>query len=260
MINYVKNEILILAGGLGTRFSEETTLIPKPMIRINGDPIIFHLIEIFLKQGFTNFAIATGYKSDSIENYLKEKFSLQFIEDNSFGNTIEYHYSNSSQKFRIVNSGVAAFTSKRIMDSLKNSSADLVITTYGDGLANVVLSKLLSFHKSHNRIATVTAVHPPARFGYMSISDDMVTEFSEKNQAREGWINGGFFVFDNKIKSFFPDNDQPFEYSVLPRLVEHGQLMAYRHHGFWKPMDTLRDKTEFEEILKNGVNKPWLNF
>jgi glucose-1-phosphate cytidylyltransferase len=237
-------KIIIIAGGLGTRIAEETEDKPKPMVLINDKPIIWHLMNIFCVQGFNEFIISTGYKSEVIENWVQNN---QVLDSNS-----------NRMKISIVNTGLHTQTGGRISEVMKTLPPEKVIATYGDGLANVSVNKLLNFHNKHGKLATVTAVRPPARFGYMKIKKNKVTHFGEKNQSDEGWINGGFFVLDPKVAGYVESINEPFESKALVRLANESQLMAYHHEGFWQPMDTLREKREIEKeaLLKTP---PWLN-
>jgi glucose-1-phosphate cytidylyltransferase len=226
-------KIIIIAGGLGTRISEETEDKPKPMVLINDKPIIWHLMNIFCLQGFNEFIISTGYKSEVIENWVKNNK----IQDSS----------SNLMKIQTIDTGLNTQTGGRISEVMKTLPGEKVIATYGDGLANISIKKLLAFHNSHGKLATVTAVRPPARFGYMKIDKNKVTHFGEKNQSDEGWINGGFFVLEPKVNDFVESVNEPFESGALVRLAEESQLMAYHHEGFWQPMDTLREKKELEK-------------
>jgi glucose-1-phosphate cytidylyltransferase len=226
-------KIIIIAGGLGTRISEETEDKPKPMVLINDKPIIWHLMNIFGVQGYNDFVISTGYKSEVIENWVKN-------------NKIQDSNSNL-MKIQTINTGLNTQTGGRISEVMKTLPSEKVIATYGDGLANISIKKLLTFHNSHGKLATITAVRPPARFGYMKIDKNKVTHFGEKNQSDEGWINGGFFVLEPKVNDFVESVNEPFESGALVRLVKESQLMAYHHEGFWQPMDTLREKRELEK-------------
>ena len=237
-------KIIIIAGGLGTRIAEETEDKPKPMVLINDKPIIWHLMNIFCVQGFNEFIISTGYKSEVIENWIKNN---------------KIHDSNSNlMKIQTINTGLNTQTGGRISEVMKTLPSEKVIATYGDGLANISVKNLLAFHNSHGKMATVTAVRPPARFGYMRIDKNEVTHFGEKNQSDEGWINGGFFVLEPKVNDFVESVNEPFESGALVRLAKESQLMAYHHEGFWQPMDTLREKRELEKeaLLETP---PWLN-
>ena len=226
-------KVIIIAGGLGTRIAEETDDKPKPMVLINNKPIIWHLMNIFCLQGLSEFIISTGYKSEVIETWVQDN---QILDSNS-----------NKMKISTVYTGLHTQTGGRISEVMKTLMQEKVIATYGDGLANVSVKKLLDFHSAHGKLATVTAVRPPARFGYMKIENNKVTHFGEKNQADEGWINGGFFVLDPKVANYVESINEPFETGALVRLANESNLMAYHHKGFWQPMDTLREKRELEK-------------
>lgn len=237
-------KIIIIAGGLGTRISEETEDKPKPMVLINDKPIIWHLMNIFSLQGYSEFIISTGYKSEIIENWVHNN---KIVDLNS-----------KQMKIKTLNTGLNTQTGGRIAEVMKTIPGERVIATYGDGLANIKISKLLAFHLFHGKLATVTAVRPPARFGYMKIENGLVTHFGEKNQSDEGWINGGFFVLEPKVSNLVHSRIEPFESGALVRLSNQEQLMAYSHDKFWQPMDTLREKRDLEKLALLQT-PPWLN-
>ena len=229
---------IILAGGLGTRISEETENKPKPMVLIGDKPLLWHVMNIFAEQGFKDFIIAAGYKSEVIESWAEEILE--------------------PWNARILNTGIESQTGDRVRKCMEAFPEDRYFVTYGDGLGNVDLRALLRTHLYNKKIATVTAVRPPARFGVLEIENSMVTHFGEKDQASSGWINGGFFVFEREIASYIPANSsEVLEANTLPRLARDGELVANLHFGFWKPMDTLREKNELEALLGNGA-VPWL--
>ena len=235
--------VIIIAGGLGTRIAEETEDKPKPMVLINGKPILWHLMNIFSLQGNHDFIISTGYKSEVIENWV---YNNKILDSNK-----------DIMNIKTINTGLNTQTGGRISEIMKILPNEKVIATYGDGLANVSIKNLLNFHNSHKKLATVTAVRPPARFGYMKIDKDVVTHFGEKNQSDEGWINGGFFVLEPKVTEYVESINEPFETGALIRLSNESNLMAYHHEGFWQPMDTLREKRELE--IEASLETPaWL--
>ena len=221
---------------MGTRISEETGDKPKPMVLINKKPILWHLMNIFSLQGLNEFIISTGYKSEVIENWVQNN---QIFDSNL-----------NRMKISIINTGLHTQTGGRISEIMKNFPDENFIATYGDGLANVPIKELLNFHSSHGNLATVTAVRPPARFGYMKIKKNVVTHFGEKNQSDEGWINGGFFVLNSKVKDYVKSINEPFETGALVRLANESKLIAFHHKGFWQPMDTLREKNLLEAESK----------
>jgi len=228
---------IILAGGLGTRISEETYDKPKPMVEISGKPMLWHIMNVFARQGVTDFVIATGYKGEIIHEWAEK------LEE-------PWHINS-------LDTGLNTQTGGRIKIALESIGDELVIATYGDGLANVNISALIRRHEQSELLATVTAVRPPARFGVLESSNGLVTHFGEKNQADAGWINGGFFVLSQKVGKYVAGPAEPFETGALPRLVKDRQLGVYYHEGFWKPMDTLREKEELSSFAVSGT-PPWL--
>ena len=235
-------KIVILAGGLGTRISEETDNKPKPMVLINKKPLIWHLMNIFAKQNYNEFIIASGYKSEVIEMW------VEVIKHNSF---------ESSWKIEVLDTGLETQTGGRIAKCMKTVPNERVLVTYGDGLANVSILSLIQFHEKANAKATVTAVRPPARFGVLDIENGEVKHFGEKSQSDSGWINGGFFILEPDVQNYIFSADEPFETGALPRLVKENSLRAYQHFGFWQPMDTLREKLDLE-VHANKAIPPWL--
>jgi glucose-1-phosphate cytidylyltransferase len=229
---------IILAGGLGTRISEETADKPKPMVEIAGKPMLWHIMSIFAKQGITEFLIATGYKGHVISDWVE---------------TITEPWD-----IRAIETGLNTQTGGRIAECMKSVPGERVFATYGDGLGNVNLKSLISFHEHQGRLATVTAVRPPARFGVLESENGVVTRFGEKNQADSGWINGGYFLLESQVQTYIHALSEPFESGALPRLVEERQLMSFHHNGFWQPMDTLREKQDLEKLAV--MNPPaWLD-
>jgi glucose-1-phosphate cytidylyltransferase len=230
-------KVLILAGGLGTRISEETADKPKPMVTLGGKPILWHLMNIYAKQGFSDFVVATGYRGNVITDWVSQL--------------------KTDWKITPIDTGLETQTGGRIKMCMDQFPGERVLATYGDGLGNINLEKLIQFHEHHGRFATLTAVRPPARFGYLSTQDGQVVHFGEKNQSDAGWINGGFFVLDAHVANYIHNLDEPFETGALPRLTEHKHLMAYEHFGFWQPMDTLREKNDLEKLAIKSL-PPWL--
>lgn len=254
-------KIIILAGGLGTRLSEETANKPKPMVLLDDKPILWHLMSIFSKQGFNDFVLALGYKSEVVKRWLVDLNELSGnlrIETKSNKFSKLDHSPEIDWKIIALETGLDSLTGKRIKKCLDVFPNERVLVTYGDGLANINLENLINFHESHGKIATVTAVHPPARFGYMEIGQsENVEVFSEKNQLNTGWINGGFFILEPELSKYLTDDNSAFETSVLPKLVEDNNLMAYKHESFWQPMDTIREKEELGKLARLST-PPWL--
>ncbi len=255
-------KVIILAGGLGTRISEETNDKPKPMVLIDDKPILWHLMNIFSTQGYEEFVLALGYRGDVIKRWLLD---LNDLAGNITIDTLKkkvHHLQADSElswKVTAIETGLNTQTGGRIAQCMRAFPGERVIATYGDGLANINIKKLLAFHESHGKLATVTAVRPPARFGFLDIRGDKVANFGEKNQADAGWINGGFFVLEPEVKDYVQADSEPFETGALPRLVSNNQLMAFHHDAFWQPMDTLRERNELAE-LSRMTPPPWLNW
>ena len=237
-------KVVILAGGFGTRISEYTKTIPKPMIKINKLPILLHIMKIYISYGYTKFYIAAGYKKNIIEKYFKN-FSKN-------GKEFQQILFKKKCSINILNTGKKSMTGGRLKRVSKYiRSNENFMFTYGDGLSNVNLSKLEKFHLKNKRIATVTAVRPPARFGELTINRKIVTKFLEKPQVSKGWINGGFFVANKKIFRFIKNDKTILEKEPLERLAKKKSLIAFKHYGFWRCMDTKRDKDFLEKLSKN---------
>ena len=229
---------IILAGGAGTRISEETIDKPKPMVLLDDKPIIWHLMNIYAQQGIQDFVIATGYLGNVISEWVADL--------------------KTPWKITALDTGEKTMTGGRIRQCLEYIGEERAFATYGDGLGNVNLKKLLDFHINQGRHATVTAVRPPARFGLLDSSNGLVTSFTEKNQSHGGWINGGFFVLESNVRDFVKSDLEPFETGAIPRMVSGAHLSAFHHEDFWQPMDTLREKHELAKLAKTE-NPPWLN-
>jgi glucose-1-phosphate cytidylyltransferase len=253
-------KVIILAGGLGTRISEETADKPKPMVLIDDKPILWHLMNVFSSQGFNEFVLALGYRSEVVKRWVLDLNDLSGnIQLATLNKNVEHLDSGSSVDWTVtaLETGLKTQTGGRISRCMNFLKGQRVIATYGDGLANIDVFELIKFHESHGKLATLTAVRPPARFGYVDIKDGVVSRFGEKNQSDEGWINGGFFVLEPEVSNYVFSDDEPFESGALPRLVEENQLMAYQHEGFWQPMDTLREKQELAKLSEQNP-PPWL--
>lgn len=230
---------IILAGGFGTRISEETDTKPKPMVLLGEKPILWHVMNVFAKQGVSDFIIATGYKSEIIHNWVT---------------SIEEPWS-----VKAIDTGLETQTGGRIKKCLESVTDSRIFVTYGDGVGNINLKNLVNFHEKSSRLATVTAVRPPARFGVLESSNGEVTHFGEKSQADAGWINGGFFVLERGVISYIDGLQDSFEAQTLPRLVQQKELGAFHHEGFWQPMDTLREKNLLTQ-LASEIPPPWIAF
>lgn len=250
---------IILAGGLGTRLSEETTVRPKPMVEIGGKPILWHIMKIYAAGGIQDFVVALGYKGEMIKEYFLNFYSINnnISIDLSRGHVAVQNGNQPDWKVDLVDTGIHTQTGGRIkrLSSWIGEDSTFMMT-YGDGLANIDVKQLLDFHRSHGCHATVTTVRPPARFGGIVFDGDRVAEFTEKPQTGEGWINGGFFVLNRAVFDYIADDEAIWERKPLEQLARDRQLMAYRHEGFWQPMDTLREKFLLEELWTEG-NAPW---
>ena len=255
-------KIIILVGGFGTRISEETNDKPKPLVLIDSKPILWHLMKIFLIQGFSDFTLALGYKSEIVKRWLIDLHLLSgnIKVDVQTGRIERLEDFEIGSKWQVtaLETGLNSQTGTRIRMCMERYPDETIIVTYGDGLANINLKELIKFHNDHGKLATVTAVRPPARFGHIQLNGSLVSHFGEKNQSDVGWINGGFFVLNSKVLEYFSNEDEPFETGALPRLVSSGELMAYQHFGYWQPMDTLRDKHELSKLAISEL-PPWLN-
>jgi glucose-1-phosphate cytidylyltransferase len=253
-------KIAILAGGLGTRISEETDTKPKPMVLIDDKPILWHLMNTFALQGFNEFVLALGYKSEVIKRWLVDLHELEgnfTVEINKQKIEKIEKLNSNDWKVTALETGLDSQTGGRVSKILTFLKNERVIVTYGDGLANVNINKLIEFHESHGKLATVTAVRPPARFGYLELEDSTVTHFGEKNQLDTGWINGGFFVLEPEVVKYIESDTEPFEVGALPRLAKEKNLKAFMHSGFWQPMDTLRERNNLANMAKLNP-PPWL--
>lgn len=249
---------VILAGGFGTRISEETASKPKPMVEIGGRPLLWHLLAYYAQFGHREFVIACGYRGEVIKQYFHDLpvHAADWTVELRTGHREVVNQQAPDWRVHVVDTGQRTLTGGRLRRVASMIQDQTFMVTYGDGLSNVDLHRLLAFHRAHGRLATVTAVHPPARFGAMTLDGDSVRLFSEKPQASEGWINGGFFVFEPGVLAHMPDDSISLERGPLEALAEQGQLMAYRHEGFWQPMDTLREKNLLESLWAEG-NAPW---
>lgn len=250
-------KIVIFAGGIGSRITEESHLKPKPMIEIGGRPVLWHIMKIFEAQGFNDFIICLGYKGHMIKDYFINYFnhSSDFTVDLSTGKKTIHSTDSNTFKVTLVDTGLNTRTAGRLKRIKQHIGDEDFMLTYGDGVADIDLNKLLDFHKSHGKIATITSVRPPQTFGRLSIGPDgKVIHFKEKTQDDSIWINGGFFVLKNKVFDFLPENsdDVMWEESPLEELTLSGELFAYNHYGFWKCLDAMRDKIELDALWENN--------
>jgi len=251
-------KVVILAGGFGTRLSEETHLIPKPMIEIGGRPMLWHIMKIYSHYGFNDFVILLGYKGYLIKQYFQDYFLHQ--SDVTFDlkqNKMEIH-SSVSEPWRVtlLDTGLQSQTGGRLLRAKNHLNDGPFLFTYGDGVSDVNLTELISFHRKMKKKVTVTAVQPEGRFGSLNIENHLVTRFNEKPKGDGSWINGGFFVCEQDIFNYLRTDETIFEKEPLESLALEGELSSFKHQGFWKPMDTLRDKTVLEEMWKNS-QAPW---
>jgi glucose-1-phosphate cytidylyltransferase len=250
---------VILAGGLGTRLSEETSVRPKPMVEIGGQPILWHLMNIYAHYELKRFVLALGYKSEVIKDYfLRYHATNSDITVSLCNGAVEYHKTHRRDwEVRMIDTGVGTLTGGRLHRLEPHlRDAGTFMLTYGDGVGDINIAELLEFHKQHGRIATLSAVRPPARFGTMQFDGNRVVNFKEKPQTQEGWINGGFFVFEPAVFDYLHGDDTVLEADPLERLAENGELMAYRHYGFWQCMDTVRDRNRLQSLWESG-EAPW---
>lgn len=247
----------ILAGGVGSRLSEETVLKPKPMVEIGGRPILWHIMMHYATYGFKDFVIALGYKGEYIKKYMSDYCSLSgdMTVDLGSGRIERHGRRREDWRVELIDTGQGTGTGGRIKRLVPHMGGTFFMT-WGDGVSTVDLRALLAFHKGHGKIATVTAVRPPARFGRLDLEGDRVARFAEKPQLEEGWINGAYFVLEPEVADYIDGDSTMFEQGPLERLAREGQLMAFRHEGFWQCMDTLRDRVRLEQLWESGA-APW---
>ncbi len=252
-------KVVILAGGFGTRLSEETVNLPKPMVEIGGKPILWHIMKIYSHYGYNDFIICLGYKGYIIKEYFMNYFMhMSDITVDLSNGGIKVHNSKAENwKVTLVDTGLDTMTGGRIKRIKDHLNGERFMLTYGDGVADVNINSLVKFHESHERLATITAVQPSGRFGALRINDDKKVEnFVEKPAGDGAWINGGFFVLEPQVIDYIKDDNTSWEREPLENLTKESQLFAYKHEGFWKPMDTLRDKIELERLWSTK-EAPW---
>lgn len=251
-------KVVILAGGLGTRLAEETELKPKPMIEIGGKPILWHIMKNYAHYGVKEFLIALGYKGEVIKRYFLDYHSMGSDMTINLGNGKVKKQKSESENWSVhlIDTGLDTLTGGRVKRLEPLLKQETFMVTYGDGVADIDIRALLKFHRAHGCIGTVSAVRPPSRFGGIVLDGNRVAEFTEKPQIGEGWINGGFMVFEPAMFQYLKDDHSILETDVLERLAKDRQLVAYRHNRFWQCMDTLRDKRQLEQLWQSGKS-PW---
>jgi glucose-1-phosphate cytidylyltransferase len=248
----------ILAGGLGTRLSEETTIKPKPMVEIGGRPLLWHIMNIYAHYGFKEFVIALGYKGEIIKEYFLNyhHHSRSLTVNLKTGDVIAHQRDGEDWIVHLLDTGTETNTGGRVKQMADFIGKETFMMTYGDGVCNINILRLIAFHKAQKRLVTMTAARPPARFGQMLIQDHSVIQFKEKPQLGEGWINGGFFVLEPEITKYIENESTAWEFESLEQIAADGQLAAYPHEDFWQCMDTLRDVHLLEKLWQEG-NAPW---
>ncbi|NOT34581.1 MAG: glucose-1-phosphate cytidylyltransferase [Candidatus Eisenbacteria bacterium] len=251
-------QTVILAGGLGTRLSEETSLRPKPMVEIGDRPILHHIMDLYASQGFDEFVVALGYLGHMIKRYVVDWTTLSgdLAVDLKTGGVVRHESTPRHWKVNLVETGAATETGGRLKRCTSHLRREPFMLTYGDGVCDVDLRALVAFHRAHGKLATVTAVHPPARFGELDLNGDRVEAFAEKRQLKQGWINGGFMVLEPRVLDIITGDDTVLERDVLEVLAGQGELCAFRHEGFWQCMDTLRDVRTLSDMWQTG-KAPW---
>lgn len=252
-------KVAILAGGQGTRLAEETNLIPKPMVEIGERPILWHIMKHYAASGFNEFVLLLGYKSSIIKSFMLNYRALTGSSsvDMSTGTVHQHDVCGEDWVVHLLETGLHTMTGGRVQQAMDFAHGEELMLTYGDGVSNVDLKGLLDFHRGHGRLATMTVVKPKTLFGHLQLDDERVVEFAEKPQQFEGWINGGFFVLSPGVRRYLTDDDEmPFERMPLEQLAADDQLRAWRHNGFWQPMDSIKDRRFLEDLWAEG-SPPW---
>jgi glucose-1-phosphate cytidylyltransferase len=251
-------KVAILAGGAGTRLAEETDIKPKPMVEIGGRPIMWHIFRHYAYYGFNEFVVALGYKGEYVKKYMSDYCALEHNMTVDFSSSTISRHKNYQLDWKVdlIDTGHGTLTGGRILRLKPYVGSGTFMLTWGDGVSDVNLTELLAFHRRHGKLATMTAVRPPARFGHLEFDGDQVIKFSEKPQTAEGWINGAYFVLEPGIFDYIDGDQTQWELEPLQRLSAEGQLMAYRHNSFWQCMDTLRDKLLLQGLWDSG-KPPW---
>ena len=251
-------KVAILAGGVGSRIAEESETKPKPMVEIGGRPILWHIMKYYAEYGHRDFVVALGYKGEVIKRFMTDYCSLasDVTVDTGTGHVDVHDGERDRWRVSLIDTGQSTATGGRIKRLAPHIGDETFMLTWGDGLSTIDLDALLAFHRSHGKLATLTAVRPPARFGHLEMTGDQIVEFSEKPQTGEGWINGAFFVLEPQVFDYVAGDETQWEREPLEALAKDGQLMAFRHHDFWQCMDTLRDRKLLEELWSSG-KPPW---
>jgi glucose-1-phosphate cytidylyltransferase len=251
-------KVILLAGGRGTRIAEESSIRPKPLVEIGGKPLLWHIMNIYAAYGYKEFLVACGYKGEMIKEYFHnfQWHNNDYIIHLHDGSRQILNSGPIDWQVGVIDTGIDTMTGGRILRLKPWLGGKTFLMTYGDGVGNIDLSALMEFHRSHGKLATVTAVHPPARFGELHLDGAQVQDFAEKPQTREGWINGGFFVLEPQVLDYIQNEESSFEREPMEHLARDGQLMAFRHEGFWQPVDTMREKDLLEQLWQNNV-APW---